>query len=183
MNTNTIGQLLYRDRRVVSVSESHGILSGVLCADPQNGILYLTHSFTQPAVAEVLPKPYIQLLHQLSQATEQQLNHPDFGFQMALAEDEAPLEQRCLSLAEWCQGFLLGINLYGEDSRYRGEVREALQDIAQISSQLFSLETIDSQSEADWVEIVEYVRVAVLVVHTENKHKPGQFSYTSRQMN
>lgn len=160
-------QLLHHQERLASVYESHGIICGLLCAEPDAAQQGLQQDLMQPDQA--LPHAYRQLLQKLIRMTAQQLDAGDYALQLALPEEEEPLAQRCHALAEWCQGFILGVHLNGKARYYQGEAKEAIQDIAQVASQLFAVDIFDEQSEHDWLEIMEFVRMAVLLIYTDRK--------------
>ena len=82
---------------------------------------------------------------------------------------------RLLGLSGWAQGFLFGFGVSGvaaEDS-LDDEVRECLSDLLEISKLGHDEETSD-ESEQQYVEIVEHVRVATLLLNESlNRLKPS----------
>jgi uncharacterized protein len=92
-----------------------------------------------------------------------QLRADNYAFQLALPGDEYSLEQRLGSLADWCGGFLNGVGCALSDAAARALLRDddSLGDLVEISN--LQAEADDSdENEALYVELVEYVRLAVL---------------------
>ena len=88
-------------------------------------------------------------------------------FRLLLPGDDQPLEQRCAALSEWCDGFLFGLG--SQDAvpadLLRGEPAEALNALSAIAG-LDPAGNGDAtpDDEAQFVELVEFVRVAVLLL-------------------
>ena len=101
----------------------------------------------------------------------QQLADEEMGFALWLPEDEEPLEERTISLAQWCAGFLAGLASGGQFEALSEEAREAIDDLQQIArAELTSPESAEQDSEEDeaaLVEIIEYVRIVTLMIREE----------------
>ncbi len=119
-------------------------------------------------LTEALQQEDQQLLKNLYQQTPVELNRIDLGFQLLLPDDEYPIEQRLNAIAQWTQGFLAGLASAGvQDKQIQGEVKETLADLIQIAQiDVIEIES-DEEAEKDYAEIVEYVRMAVLLLHAE----------------
>ncbi len=100
----------------------------------------------------------------------------DMDYQLYLPLDSTDLSLRTQSLAAWCGGFVSGIGVY-EDwlpeapstttdvaNSNDAEVREAIADLSQIAKAGLDNEQGSQEQEQAFVEIVEYVRVAVLLI-------------------
>jgi uncharacterized protein YgfB (UPF0149 family) len=98
-----------------------------------------------------------------------QLNDDAFGFDLLLPDDEAPLSLRTEALSQWCGGFLYGLALGGfrEGTEMPETVSEVMKDFYEISHARFAYEATDDADEAAYMEIVEYVRMSVLLLHEE----------------
>ncbi len=143
-------------------SELHGSLCGYLCGggrcDARDWIERLALEIDRP------PEPG-DALDGLRAATTVQLSNPDFGFQMLSPDDDAPLAERADAMVAWCRGFLGGFGLAAPDaSALSDEAAEALQDIGNIAASDLSYEESDADENA-LAEIVEFVRVAALLLH------------------
>ena len=104
-------------------------------------------------------------LAQLRTATLAQFAAHDFGFELLLPSDDAPLAERADALLAWCNGFLGGFGLAAPASdALSEEATEALQDIGRIAASDLAYEDSEAD-EAALAEIVEFVRVAALLLH------------------
>ena len=85
-----------------------------------------------------------------------------------MPDDDQPLRRRVEALSNWCQGFLLGLGLGGvrEGSGLPGDSQEVMRDFAEIS-RLGHGDGNKEEEESAYAEIVEYVRMAVLLVYEE----------------
>ena len=108
------------------------------------------------------------LLKQLYQQVPIELERSDLGFQLLLPDDDFPLEKRLAALAQWVQGFLAGLAGAGvTNDQVKGDVKETLEDLLNIAYiDKMDIDGDDS-AEKDYAEISEYVRMAVLLLHTD----------------
>ena len=74
--------------------------------------------------------------------------------------------ERALALGQWCQSFLTGFGLTAGDRALSSEAMEVLQDMAAIAQVQDSLEESED-GESDYMEVMEYLRVAPLLLFTE----------------
>ena len=111
---------------------------------------------------------------QFATLTANALAADDFSFSLLLPDDDAPLSVRTDALSQWCGGFLYGLALGGfrEDVEMPGNVSEVMKDFYEISHARFAYEATDDADEAAYMEIVEYVRMSVLLLHEELQPLP-----------
>ena len=83
-----------------------------------------------------------------------------------LPDDEQPLLQRAQAMGQWCQGFLTGFGLTAGDRALSGEAVEVLEDLASIAQVEEALEESED-GESDFMEVMEYLRVAPLLLFAE----------------
>src|SRR5690606_35184427 len=83
-----------------------------------------------------------------------------------LAGDEAPIDQRTQALGQWCEGFLGGFGLVARERALSEEADSVLADFAAISQVQSDLEESEA-NEVDFMEVMEYVRMAVLMLFSE----------------
>ena len=84
---------------------------------------------------------------------------------LLVPDEDASLARRSGALFDWCRGFLGGFGLAaGADPPLSGEGREALADLARLAAAT-AQEDGDDEDEDALVEIEEFVRVAVLLLH------------------
>jgi hypothetical protein len=151
-------------------AESHGVICGIICAagtsDPG---LWLDHLLGEGNTASAMAQSAQLLLTEIYSETLLHFNDGDLGLVLLLPEDDAPLSLRSQALGEWCQGFLYGLGLGGvrEDRARMGDVSEIMHDFYEISNTRFEHELNDEDEESAYAEIVEYVRMSVLLCHEE----------------
>lgn len=112
-----------------------------------------------------------------------ELHDLEGSLQLVLPIDESSIAQRLEAMVYWCEGFMQGIKLASLQNKELLElptVKEILSDLAHI--QEVSLEELDSEeNEKAYTEIVEFVRVGVLLVHAECGLKPKRSEDTLNQ--
>ena len=146
----------------VDASELHGSLCGYLCG---GGHCDRRDWLQQLALDPATAIESDGALDQMYQATRQQLDAQDFDFVVLLPDDAQPLAARADALVAWCRGFLGGFGLAAPlPTALSEEANEALEDIGRIAASSLSYEGDESDEEA-LAEIVEFVRVAALLVH------------------
>ena len=148
-------------------AECHGALSGWLASglgqDPQP---LLESLFDEgPAEGDAAARCRA-LLVEAHGALRRDLGGDALGFTPLLPADEAPLPTRVAALGEWCEGFLFGLGLAGDTAEQGGaEVREVVEDFAQIARAGLDDEAGNEADEAAYAELVEYLRAATQLVH------------------
>ncbi|MEK7321882.1 MAG: UPF0149 family protein [Pseudomonadota bacterium] len=157
-------------------AECHGGLTGLLCATDTVG--------AEQWIAELMAgKPTIMLaddgvagadddtptLRRLYEITTDRLEDPDYGFTLLLPADAHPLAERTETLSQWCQGFLWGLGLGGiqDEAKLPGDVNEVMRDMSEISRLRFADQGGGNEDETAYAEIIEYVRMAALLVYEE----------------
>ena len=146
------------------LSECHGVACGLACRRPGDGA---ARWFGVLAMLELLtdPDPGLQrALEDLHAASLRQLDDEQMRFALWLPADEEPLEDRTEALAHWCTGFLAGLGSAGELEGLSDDAAEAIDDLGQIAQAEVSGTEENEEEEAAYAEIVEYIRVAVLML-------------------
>lgn len=154
-------------------AELHGLLCGLLCTDPEiTGDQWLRHAHEaliedaefSPSVRETLAK--------LLEYGAAQMNDSDGSATPLLPDDEAPLSQRADALGAWCQGLLYGLGL-GRAEQHGAlseESREFLRDATEIAQVGFDTDDSGEADETAYAEVVEYLRVGLLLIHLDLRH-------------
>jgi len=146
----------------VDASELHGSLCGYLCGGGHCDRHDWLHRLALDAATAIESDGALDQMHQ---ATRQQLDAQDFDFVVLLPDEAEPLGTRADALVAWCRGFLGGFGLAAPlPTVLSEEANEALEDIGRIAASSLSYEGDESDEEA-LAEIVEFVRVAALLVH------------------
>ena len=159
--------LLTNSGHNVSPAELHGLLLGRSCA----GAGFDAEGWLIDA-AELLenePQDNVRnALIGLQEMVKGELTGDDVTVVLLLPTDDAPLTERAAALGQWCQGFLTGFGLTYRDNALSPEATEVLQDLAAIAQVQDALEESDD-GESDYMEVMEYLRVAPLLLFTETK--------------
>lgn len=147
-----------------SPAEVHGMLTGQLCSgvanvDPED----LGGLMEQP---QHLVPVVCKLIERLCGETTEQLAHVDYHFQPLLPSDESSLMDRVNALGAWCDGFMVGFaaGYIGPDSALSSEAREILSDFGQFAAISEDGSELSEQDEVDYMELVEYVRMATITL-------------------
>ncbi len=148
-------------------ARAHGMLCGILCASD-----ILDYGFWLAQIADDgVPEGWLadQTLPELFAATWSQLNDESMGFSLLLPSDEKGLFQRVVALGHWCRGFLFGLSVGGITNNHKlsAEVQDCLRDFGEIARVGFDLDQADEDDEMAYAEIVEYVRMGVLLINQE----------------
>ncbi|MDH3903395.1 MAG: UPF0149 family protein, partial [Xanthomonadales bacterium] len=74
-----------------------------------------------------------------------------------------------LALAQWCSGFLAGLGSSGDETlkAMSDEANDALKDLQQISTADVTDTTESEEDEIAFAEIVEYIRVVILMIRED----------------
>jgi len=171
VNFNDIADAFIRANMTGSPAELHGVLCGRV-----SGGEHLSDADLIATVAEFLDvtpervEDFGDMLPDLYQFTYGQICSSGFEFAPMLPDDDFSLNERLASLGEWCQGFLFGLGNSGlsVETKLTGDIADALGDLASIS-QVGALEDENEEEddEVSYAELVEYVRVAVLLIYAE----------------
>lgn len=151
-------------------AEMHGLLCGMLCVDGGlSNDLWLSRLQQELPDDEPLSPPAQRLLREIYKVTFSQLQDDCLSFTLLLPADDDPLSLRAESMSRWCQGYLAGLALGGLDRNrtLSADVQEFLRDVADISRLGFSAEDDTEESEVAYAEIIEYLRMGVLLVSAE----------------
>ncbi|MEE4378417.1 MAG: UPF0149 family protein [Candidatus Competibacteraceae bacterium] len=168
-------ELLGKHLQSSDPAETHGTLCGMLCVEPTlNGTIWLERIISD-LFADAPSTPVQDDLLALYSATVAQLQADEYTFTLCLPDDESTLTQRATALTHWCQGFLSGLGAQGvmiQQGR-TDEVEEFIKDVFMITQGMrCETDSANDQEEQAYCEIVEYVRVGVLLVYQELTDQP-----------
>jgi hypothetical protein len=148
-------------------AELHGHLVGRLSA----GARY-DHGTWLNVVQELLdarvslPEAAKVQVIQLYDASLAELAGSGFDITLLLPDDNAAVDRRTQALGQWCEGFLGGFGLVERSNELSEEADSALHDFAAIAQVQTDLEESEA-NEVDFMEVMEYVRMAVLMLFSE----------------
>lgn len=167
-------QALARARTELGAAECHGLLCGMLCGvDEQAPRRWLEEVLgPEERVHKSTDDCRNELLRVLTD-TVRTLCSGQCNFVPLLPDDNQGLGVRSEALANWCSGFLYGIGSAGGglEARLSRDAREVLSDFSEVTH--LKSDTEESESlEADYSEIVEYMRVGVMLIFEELQGGP-----------
>ena len=158
------------------LAECHGVVCGLLCRLPDArldafiGLLDMLELVKTPGSG--LKMTFEELLN----VSRAQLSDEYMGFSLWLPNDEEMLEERTMALSQWCSGFLAGIGSSGDDTlkALSDEANDALKDLQQISTADVSDTEEGEEDEIAFAEIVEYIRIVILMIREDLRGPEGQ---------
>lgn len=156
-----IEAFFYELRLSVTPSSYHGFVCGRIAAGAVSidelvtlSSDWLTLDEERAAAADDALRDYLALVIE-------GISDEGFSFQLLLPSEELPLADRLAATGEWCGAFLSGVGEgLGGAFNVTEEGREALEDLAAIAQVSTDLQG-DDDEERDYVELCEYIRVAV----------------------
>ncbi|MEM9243186.1 MAG: UPF0149 family protein [Pseudomonadota bacterium] len=167
ITTDEINNILQKSETGMLAEELHGLICGIICADTEHDgeTKWRRLVFDNAQVDASLVALFDQ--------SREQLSSEQFDFQLLLPEEDETLECRVEALARWSDSFLSGLGLGGMDEAEmdrltkNSDLGETLDDLIAISQVSYEPPDDADDSENDYTEIVEYVRVAVMSVFIE----------------
>ena len=154
----------------LAASQWHGLLCGLLTAGrPVSAQLWhrTAAEFSEDAIE--LDATRVTELDDCIGELRRQLTDTQMTFILQVPEDGAPMSLRAEALGEWCSAFLFGLSAGGVDQNVElgTDSRELLQDIGEISAVSFDREEAGIDDELQFNELLEYIRVGVLLLNAE----------------
>lgn len=169
---------------LTSPSESHGLLTGLLCG--ASTVMLTAQGWAQQAASsqtKPLSAQELATLVDLFAVTQRKLHEGAFDFQLLLPDDETPLAERAKELGHWCRGFLSGFQMAERAVvTVDEEIPEILEQISEIAEIEYDLLSIEEADEMAFVEVTEYLRLAILTLHMRLVgHQDGSQSFGGAQ--
>jgi hypothetical protein len=151
--------------------EVHGTICGLLCANTgATPDVWQASLWPHSDKGDLLASEARNTFNKLHDITRLQLNDPTCDFQLLLPDDDCSLDERVHALGDWCQGFLVGLTLGGikDFSPLPDDAREIAEDLVEIARAGTSYHLEDNEEdEQAYFELVEYLRVGVLLINEE----------------
>ena len=151
-----------------SVAETHAVVVGLICARPQQDLDDLSRHLAALQVGDWSSDQVKEKLGPALDALRAELDSAELRFQPLLPTEDRPLDERTDCLAHWCSGFLTGFGA-GQPTIRSTEAREALQMLEQIARAITDSDSDQEGEESAYTELVEFVRVAVLLLLEESR--------------
>jgi len=155
----------------VLASECHGFMCGYFCTSNTVATAVWRDYLLAGIDDEADLGTCFTILTQLADQVCEEILSDEFSFTLFLPDDESPISERSSALAEWSAGFVsgLGIGGLGDKPKLIDECDEFIKDVVSISRMETSVEE-DEDAEGALFEIVEYIRVGVIMLHQEWHH-------------
>ncbi len=167
-------------------SQVHGLVCGILCGHPNSRTAAWEELITGSEKKSNSKKTH-DLLQSLYDVSAKQLDEFLFEFQLMLPTETEALPVRAEALTLWCQGMLTGLKLAQVSlvDRAPSDTTEAINDLIEIAKMNFEEVMANEEDETAYVELVEYVRMAVILIY-ENMHEKDasnvQVASTSKRL-
>ncbi len=170
MTFEQLEDLFYELKIQASAPGFHGFLCGRLSCGAVEMKDLIDCSSQWLGLEDEAAKGAFNAFETFYQETLSDLQDISFLFKPLLPDDELPLSERLAAVSEWCKNYLSGVGEgMGEEFEVSEDGKEALQDISaigQISTEFDDGED-EEEGEKDYLELVEYIRIAVQLIFTD----------------
>jgi len=159
-----------KDNKVIATpSELHGHASGMIVVNNDVEVeewvelILEDYCFEKTNHSKLMP-----VLTALFDFAKDKLNADNYTFELLLPSDDNELSFRLEALSTWCGTFLTGLAFAGlkSDNNMHTDVHEFIADLEKISKVDFNTEGSQGE-EADFVELVEYVKAGTILLFEE----------------
>ena len=170
---DAVDAALRRAEAAIDAAESHGTLCGLVCGlGDGGGSTWITETLSLAQAGVDVATHAGAVLSALAVHSRRVLEEADMSFQPLLPEDTEPLAERVDGLAQWCQGFNHGLFVAARIGDAEAELNsdttaEVLRDFGELAQAAVGDDQTEVEAEADYAELVEYVRVSVQLIYEE----------------
>lgn len=151
----------------ITASELHGMLTG----------FYVSGNYDKAACFELIadfandgnafPDAIITSLEKLYHFTDQQFSSPFFEFSLLISNDE-PFQTQINDVTDWISQFLFGFGVSKQKlTDVSNDVKEVINDLNQLALLSYDDEYDLTENEKMLDEVIEYVRIAVMLCYEE----------------
>jgi len=147
-------------------AQLHGLITGNICVTSDN----------VDEIQKIFPEvkknaKLLTILQEVYEKTYHLLSEFSFEFTLILPNDGIDINVRAESLGLWCQGFVTQLqeNEALIRERVSDEAQEAINDFIEIAQVNFGDIATNEEDETAYFELVEYVRLSVLMIFQELK--------------
>lgn len=161
----------------IDPAEAQGIICGIVCATGNGDAdAWLSQIIGEDEFNNLSQRHNHDQLKAWHNTVAKQILSDDFEVQLMLPDDEDALADRIDALSDWCQGFLFGLSMCGirELEKLPHDAKEIMHDILQISNAGYDSNEDEEHNEAAYTEIVEYLRVGMIVILNELNPSDGE---------
>ena len=162
---------LSRSGAEMGPAEAHGLLCGLLVVDIATPVAKCLDEVMKGVDPEDEHAAVTRrLMDALVKQARSSLLDEDFEFQPLLPASDTPLPGRVQALGRWCEGFAAGVGLAGMSEKRAAALPESVNEFIRDIGEIARVEPDEEDSEEGegaYAELLEYVRVGVLVVGEE----------------
>lgn len=164
MSYSDVHSIIIQKEAADSAAEVHGVAVAMLCLDPKTEVgSWLSEAISRDADLQEDDK---MLLINLFEQSKELMDSEEFIFDLFLPDEQEPVNQRCLALVQWCEGFLFGMGRIETSSEWPGDVGEILKDIVEFTKLDADFDD-EEEAESAIMEIQEYLRASVMLIRSE----------------
>lgn len=162
-----LDQVLAQFGDEVSPVDLHGLLTGLHCGGARLVQDAIANTMQEYFNLDIYMSPeLLPLLVRLNDGVELTLQSDSFIFTPLLPEDEDLFSRICL-FSRWCENFINGFGATcPEEEKLTEEIEGVLEDLMTFSRLAEEVDPVD-QDEESFMELLEYSKVAVLMLYTE----------------
>jgi len=174
-------QHLIDNKVIATPSELHGHASGMIVVNNDVDVEEWVELILEDYCFDSSDKnKLIPVLSALFDFSKDKINADNFTFSVLLPSDDNDLSYRLEALSTWCGSFLTGMAFAGlkSDKNMHDDVHEFIVDLEKISKVDYDTEGSQGE-EADFVELVEYVKAGTILLFEEFKVdlEPSELSH------
>lgn len=150
-----------------NASQVHGLFCALLCTNSSKD----NSQWQKIVMCDEKNQKSQDILQELYENSYHQMSEFSFEFALLLPNDTKDINTRTEALGLWCQGFLAGLKQSHIRITHRepGEVTDALNDLTEIAQVTYGDIPASEEEETAYFELVEYVRLAILMIFHELK--------------
>lgn len=150
-----------------SVAQFHGGLCGHLMHSKSSAEDWLLDFIGQRDSNNLLAKDAVSYLHSCLIKVSKELSSDSFEFKILVeADSDVHAASYILeSISDWCDSFLYAFGISGLTAKGHKDVEELLYDFSEISRIDFSESGSENIDDLDLIEVIEYIKVGVLLIY------------------
>ncbi len=162
-------------------SEIHGLLCGQLAAGHRLKTAQWLKQVSELCGGRIVDAAAAEIFNRLYTVSLTHLEMADFAIHLLLPDEDDAIEQRVNALGTWCAGFLSGFGEGVKGIALSEGVKNVLRDFAEIAQVQSAIDQSD-EAERDFMEVSEYVRMALITVFDEMNPPPSATVKSSRKL-
>lgn len=185
----SVAEIMESAHTFVTPAELHGLLCGIICSGGQQPIDSEDWAAKAMGLGDKdvhFSNKQATVLQQLLDYSYNRLTQMEFDFQLLLPDEEASLSQRSAEIGNWCHGFLTGLELNSDldvtSDRLSVEGYDSLVKFSEIAEIDYEDLDYNERDETALVEVIEFVRLAILMLYTELNQGTTTISASTSRM-